>query len=320
MVNVSHSEFSRLQENQASFLKRFYIYQKERFPFLGHGLLVAAFSFSAISYSRICRGVAGFVPWPVLLVGISTTITLFLLVRIFDEFKDKDDDAKYRQHLPVPRGLVSLKELAWVGTAVFVFQLLLNIYFFPQMLWLYALVIVYLCLMGKEFFIAEWLKKHQLWYVISHMLIIPLVDMYASGLDWLLEGSTAPGGLIFFFIVSFMNGIVLEIGRKIRVPENEEFNTYSTLLGAGKATRLWLLMLAITLIFAIAACYYAGYGMWGIMILGVIFLLCMAPALLFLLKQNRSRAKAIEIASAIWTIGMYLSLGGIPMLKQLLQA
>ena len=99
-------------------LQRFYIYQKERFPILGHGLMIFAFTFSAISYSRICRGKEGFIPWQDFLIGIFATVTLFFLVRIFDEFKDKEDDAKYRKYLPVPRGLISLKELRIIGLVV----------------------------------------------------------------------------------------------------------------------------------------------------------------------------------------------------------
>jgi hypothetical protein len=109
------NEFSVPDENNASFGRRFFIYQKERFPLIGHGLLVSAFSFSATAYSRLCRGADGFIPWPSFLIGIFTTVSLFLLVRIFDEFKDAEDDAKYRKNLPVPRGLVSLKELGTVG-------------------------------------------------------------------------------------------------------------------------------------------------------------------------------------------------------------
>src|ERR1700752_30506 len=222
------------QQNTLPFLHRFFIYQKERFPFLGHGLLVASFSFSAIAYSRICRGAEGFVDLSTYLVGIFTTISLFFLVRVFDEFKDAEDDAKFRSHLPVPRGLISFKELAILGVIAACLQILANAYFFPKMLIMYFIVMGYLCLMGKEFFVGEWLKKHQFWYVVSHMMIIPLVDVYASGLDWILEGVPAPKGLLFFFAVSFMNGVVLEIGRKIRIPEKEEFNTYSTMLGAPK--------------------------------------------------------------------------------------
>lgn len=300
-------------------LQRFYIYQKERFPILGHGLLVAAFSFSAIAYSRLCRGAEGFVDWKIYGVGVFTTVTLFLLVRIFDEHKDAEDDAMYRKELPVPRGLVTLNELRNLGIIVVILQIAVNLYFFPKMLWIYFVVMAYLSLMGKEFFIADWLKKHQFWYVTSHMFIIPLVDIYASGLDWLLEGADAPKGFLFFFAVSYMNGIVLEIGRKIRSSEQEAEGvlTYSAMLGAKKATYLWVLTIAITLILSIAAANYAGFGQVTFYVLIGFFLFCTIVALYFLKNQNTKSAKAIEIASAIWTIAMYLTLGGVPMLLKM---
>jgi 4-hydroxybenzoate polyprenyltransferase len=312
--------FSKPAENNASFLKRFWIYQRERFPVFGHGPLVAAFSFSAIAYSRICRGAEGFVPWDRYLIGIITTVTLFLLVRIFDEFKDRKEDAQYRPELPVPRGLVSLRELAIVGVIVAVIQIVLNALFFPKMFLIYCIVIGYLLLMGKEFFISKWLKEHQFWYVTSHMLIIPLVDIYASGLDWLVEGQAAPKGLIFFFIVSFFNGIVLEIGRKIRTPDKEAEGvvTYSSMHGPAKATAMWLIILLVTFGWAVAASWFAGYGQTGLLVMGIIFLICTLPAVLFLRKMTAKNAKLIEYASALWTIAMYLSLGGIPMVTELM--
>lgn len=302
----------------AAFVQRFFIYQKERFPFLGHGLLVASFSFSAISYSRICRGANDFVNPKIFVIGIITTVTLFFLVRVFDEFKDAEDDAMYRKHLPVPRGLISLRELGACGAVAFIIQVALNATFFPKMLLLYGLVIGYLCLMGKEFFAGRWLKKHPFWYVTSHMMIIPLIDMYASGLDWMLADVEAPRGLMFFFAVSFMNGIVLEIGRKIRIPEKEEFNTYSTMLGSRKATWLWLTMLFLTACFAFLASWFANYGLAGFMILTGLLLVCSLPGLLFLQRPTENRSKWIEYASAVWTAGMYLTLGGVPMFFNLI--
>ena len=62
-----------------------------------------------------------------------------------------------------------------------------------------------------------------------------------------------------------MNGIVLKLAAKYALPKNEEFNTYSCMMGAARATRLWLLILFITLGFAITACYYAGYGARGLL-------------------------------------------------------
>ena len=317
---TQRNEFSNDKENNASFLKRFYIYQKERFPILGHGLLVAAFSFSAISYSRICRGADGFVDGKTFAIGIFTTISLFFLVRIFDEFKDAQDDARYRKELAVPRGLISLRELALTGVLLATVQIALNLYFFPKMLLIYIMIIGYLLLMGKEFFIAAWLKKHQFWYITSHMFIIPLIDIYASGLDWLLAGTEAPTGLLFFFAVSYMNGIVLEIGRKMRTPEKESEGvlTYTSMLGIKNAVWLWVFMLVITLSLSIAASVFAGYGKTAFIVLGIIFILCAFPALLFLQKRTEKLSKMIEYASAFWTISMYLTLGGGPMISKLL--
>lgn len=320
MKTTLQNEFSKSEENNASFLKRFYLYQKERFPLAGYAVLVGAFSFSAISYSRICRGETGFVDWKTFFVGIFTTISLFLLVRIFDEFKDAEDDAKYRKELPVPRGLISLRELGITGIILVALQVLVNLFFFPKMLLIYFVIIGYLMLMGKEFFVAAWLKKHQFWYVTSHMFIIPLIDIYASGLDWLLAGVSAPAGLLFFFAVSYMNGIVLEIGRKIRVPEKEAHGvlTYTAMLGINRAVIYWLVILFVTLSLSIAACIFAGYGMTAFIVLGGVFVLCSLPAFLFLSHKTHKRSKMIEYASAAWTIAMYLTLGGGPMISKLL--
>lgn len=310
---------ARTQSNSL-FLHRFLVYLKERFPPLSHGILVASFSFSAISYSRICRGVEGFIPLTDFLLCAFTTVTLFFLVRVFDEFKDAAEDAQFRPHLPVPRGLISLREIGILGAVVFVVQLLINLIFIPDLWMMYSVVILFLLLMGKEFFIANWLKKHPFFYVTSHMFIIPLIDIYASGFDWKLSGDAPPIGLIFFFIVSYMNGIVLEIGRKIKSPENEEHNTYSTSLGIRKASFLYMLVLACALISNLLASHFAGFGIKGALIFGVLFVLCLLTPILFLQRNTKRRAKLIELSSALWTICSYLVLGGIPMLLTFLNA
>ena len=320
-MKLRSNEYTKSEEQDKSFLWRFNRYQKERFPFLGHGLLVASFSFSAIAYSRICRGAEGFVPWSTYGLGIFITISFFLLVRIFDEFKDAEDDAKYRKELPVPRGLVSLKELMIVGIIVVLAQISVMLVFFPKLIVVWALVLVYLCLMGKEFFIPEWLKKHQFWYVTSHMFIIPLIDILASGLDWAVDEVRPSVGLGFFFLVSYFNGIVLEIGRKIRTPENEKEGvlTYSSMLGLRKALLLWIGILLITFVCSLFAAEYANYGITAYFVFGGILMVCLIPAFLSLQRITPKRAKLMEYTSAIWTILMYFSLGAIPMIKSLLQ-
>lgn len=310
-----------MSQNNLPFLRRFLIYQKERFPLLIHGVMITAFTFSAVSYSRICRKEEGFIALSDFLVGIFATITLFLLVRIFDEFKDKEDDAKYRSYLPVPRGLISLKELKIIGWTVGLIQIAIIAYFQTQMLYLYLIVLAYLFFMAVEFFVPNWLRKHQLVYITSHMFIIPLIDLYASGLDWLIDGDVPHWGLAWFFAVSYMNGLALEFGRKIRTPEAEEVGviSYTGLYGTKGGVIIWIGLLFATLSLAIGASYYAGFGRNATYTLIPFFLLCATPGVLFILKPTVKRSKFIEYASALWTALMYLSLGGVPMLKMLLQ-
>jgi 4-hydroxybenzoate polyprenyltransferase len=152
------------------------------------------------------------------------------------------------------------------------------------------------------------------------MFIIPLIDILASGFDWVLENAFPSPGLGLFFLVSYFNGIVLEIGRKIRTPQHEQEGvlTYSSMLGLKKALNLWILVLTVTLVCSLSAAWFAGYGISAWFIFGGIYLLCSVPAWLSLNKITEKRAKMMEYTSALWTILMYLSLGAIPMIQHLL--
>jgi len=304
---------------QNNLLFRFYLYQKERFPFISHGLLIAIFTFSAISYSIITSGKTNFISIQLFIPVVINTVSMFFLLRVSDEFKDKVEDAQFRPYLPVPRGLISLKELALIAVFVVVIQLVLNIIYFPKMLVLFALVAIVLFFMRYEFFIPSILRKSPVLYIGTHMIVIPAIDFYASGSDWLLTQYDIPRGLIFFILVSYMNGTVIEFGRKIRAPENEEHNTYSTLYGRKKATHLWMLLISATFIFAQLASLYAGYGLLGAAILLVIYGLCLLPAFFFLKNMSVKNSKWIEKISGIWTILMYLTLGGFPMFVALIK-
>jgi 4-hydroxybenzoate polyprenyltransferase len=309
-------------ENNLPYLKRLYIYQKERFPVIVTLTATLVFTFSAISYSRLSRGEDGFVAWDTYLIGCFAAFTLFFLVRVFDEFKDKEDDAKNRKYLPVPRGLIKLKELRVLGIGIVVIQIAVITVFQAKMLYLYLIVLAFLCLMGVEFFVPKFLKPRQILYVTSHLFIFPLLDIYSSGLDWLLEGYQPHFGLVFFFIVSYLNGLLVEFGRKMRAPADEEENvvSYTGMWGVKGAVAVWLSTLLVTLLFACLAAHYAGYGKIGILILGSLALLTMIPGILFLKNPNKKTAKSMEHISGIWTIVMYLSLGGIPMLMNFISA
>lgn len=297
-------------------MQRWWTYQQERFPIFVNGPLIFVFSLSAVSYSSLLRGKLALPSWPVTLTAFLTCLSFFLLLRIADEFKDFEEDAKYRAYRPVPRGLIKLRELGVLAVIVVLIQLGLAILLKPALIFILLIVWAYWGLMWKEFFIAKWLKAHPLHYLWTHMLIMPLIDLYATACDWLVAGTSKPTtGLLWFLLISFFNGVVVEIGRKLRAPEDEEegVETYSALYGIPKASLMWLSALAITAASALVAAYRIGFFV-PVVSLVVILLSIASILLLRFQKPKEGMGKHLELFSGIWTILLYLSVGIIPLL------
>ena len=301
-----------LRDNERTLPVRFWIYQKERFPLQQYVPLVAAFTFSASGYSVLSGGRTGLIGWLVMAVGVATSFGLFFLLRLFDEFKDAEDDAKYRPYRAVPRGLVSFGELRGLILGVIAFLFLANALTTPYLLAPLALSLGYLLLMGKEFFVPDWLRRHPVTYMLTHMMVMPLIDFYTSGLDWIVKGVQMPRGMFLFLALTFTNGCIIEIGRKIRVPEDEEpgVETYSALWGRFRAARVWIVLLTLTWGLSLGCCWTRGYLLQGGIGLTLAFLGCVAPAIAFLF--GRRTGSLIELASGLWTVAMYVLVGAVP--------
>lgn len=298
------------------FAAKWWTYQRERFPVFAHGILIAAFSFSAVSFSALLRGSHVLPNAASFLVAFLNSFIAFLHLRIADEFKDIEEDTRYRPYRPVPRGLITLRELGWLGVGTAAFQLAMALALHPPLVFLLLMTWTYLGLMSREFFAREWLKARPFTYLWTHMLIMPLIDFYATACDWLHLGMRPPPGLFWFVIVSFFNGVVIEIGRKIRAPEDEEpgVPTYTVIWGRTGAVLAWFLALSGTTASAIYAALHIQFAGVMIGVLAVLLALNVSTGLLFLRTGQRRFAKLIEPLSGLWTLAMYLTLGAVPML------
>lgn len=296
-------------------MNRWWIYQQERFPLVAHGPLIAAFSASAVCYSALLRGggvrpvAASFV------VAFLVSLGSFFLLRVADEFKDAEEDARFRPYRPVPRGLVTLRELGWIGVAVGCGQLVVARQLGWPLVGLLAVTWIYFGLMSKEFFARAWLKARPVIYLLSHMMIMPLVDWFATGCDWVPAGGDMPAGLFWFLAASFCNGVVIEIGRKIRAPAQEEtgVETYTSIWGRTRAVSAWLAAMTATLAcagMAAARIHCAGPAMG---VLGALWLGAIGLGWTFLRTVNGKLAKRVEVYAGIWTLALYLMLGVVPM-------
>jgi 4-hydroxybenzoate polyprenyltransferase len=148
------------------------------------------------------------------------------------------------------------------------------------------------------------------------MMIMPLIDFYVTSCDWRGVTAKPPEGLIWFLLVSFFNGLALEIGRKLRAPEDEEegVETYTFLWGGRTAVLGWLTCLGLTAVFAGLATVQIGFLIPDLCLLGVLLAIAALLSARFLRNPVRKNAKAFELFSGIWTLLMYLSLGAVPWL------
>jgi|GEM_PF-89116 hypothetical protein len=319
-ATVKAGQYTLKRSSLAGFVARWWIYQRERFPIFLHGSLIAAFSFCMVSYSSLARGYVRVPNGKSLIVAFLTAFMFFLQMRIADEFKDFQEDARYRPYRPVPRGLISLRELGVLGITGGFVQLALALWLSPALLPFLIGTWLYLGLMTREFFIGHWLRAHPLVYMWTHMLILPLIDLYCTACNWRVAGAAAPGALFILLCVSFFNGFCLEIGRKIRAPQDEEngVETYSFLWGRKRAVIAWYSALIATAFCACAAASQTGFALAEAVLFASLLVAAAMIATGFLRHPAAGRGKWIELFAGSWTLLVYLSLGVLPLVWQLI--
>lgn len=297
-------------------IKRWLQYQKERFPLAAHGPLVLVLSLSALAVSALLRGRTELPDIATIAGAFFSAISLFFMLRIADEFKDREEDLRYRPHLPVPRGLITLRGL-WVAAVICAFgQIAVALWIEPNVLILLFAVWLYMALMAKEFFVVDWLKSRLLIYMLSHMPVIPLIVFYVSAFDWAANDLPPPIELSWLMGVSYFIGIVLEIGRKLRAPNQEVTGvvTYSAAWGIHSASLTWLVALCLASLAALPLANEISFLIPMVGITTIVIAMGIWAVYSFLNNSSPTTSKRIEHASAIAILALFLAVGPLPLL------
>ena len=303
------------------FAARLWEYQAERFPVFKHGALIAAFGASAVCLSALLRGAIPSVL--AVIVAVLVLFGFFFQLRVADEHKDNQEDTKYRPERPVPRGLVTLAELRRVAIAVAVCQVGLTVLLDWTLIVLLLLVWSWLAIMTKEFFVPEWLKARPLIYMVSHMAIMPLIDLYATACDWWPAGYALHEGFGFtlgaFLLLSLANGTAIEIARKCWAPEQERegVETYSKLWKPAAAGVAVMGVVLVGLALSAFINVRSGAGVWFLAALLLISAWAAWCAIDYAGTPTPKTAKAIETASGVFVLCNYLLLGVLPLMASL---
>ncbi|MDR1321218.1 MAG: UbiA family prenyltransferase [Gracilibacteraceae bacterium] len=298
-------------------LSRWLVYQKERFPLAQYIPMMTVFGFCAVSFSMHLddpHAAFGDASPAQYLTAAATTLCWFMLLRVADEHKDYLDDCAYRPYRPVQRGLVSLRELRRIGVALGLIQIGLSLWIDSRLLLTLGAVYFWFALMSAEFFVPAWLKARPTLYLLSHMIIMPFIDLYATSVEWLPRGGHFSPGLLFYMISSFCDGTVVEVGRKLRAPENEEYgvDTYTQIWGPRRAITVWLVCLTLSGISTVLAGFLVRVGFLLLAILSVLYIFAVAAALRFASSPTPANAKFFTVFPGVWMLVMYCMLGLAP--------
>ena len=330
-------------------IKNFKIYLNERFPLGKNSLFVLIFTLSGYIYagllynSKIIKSIlskeVNRVPlfwgkeidkvpiiWYKLFPLFIIIFMFFFQLRITDEFKDYEEDLKYRPYRPVQRGIISLKALGKIGIATIIIQIILAHVINSKLIYFMLLVWIYMFLMTKEFFIKNWLTERILIYALSHVVIMIFITLVIlKGTGYILESHFLETlylsleryeknifiGLIPLFALNYLNGIVLEIGRKTRRTDEEEYGvqTYSKLWGRKKAVFILCILYAIEYILVLLGLsnMYKEFFMTGTLILTITLVISIYFMIKFLKKDLTG--KIPENISGIWILISSMNMG-----------
>ena len=322
-------------------IKNFKIYLNERFPLGKNSIFVLIFTLSGYIYTGLLynskiinqifsKEIKVPMPWHKIVALFIIIFMFFLQLRITDEFKDYEEDLKYRAYRPVQRGVITLKALGKIGIATVIIQIILAYIIDFKIIYFMIIVWFYMFLMAKEFFIKEWLTKRILIYALSHvviMIFITLVIVNATqyivlgeaeniikfgALQWYRHNIDI--ALIPLFTLNYLNGIVLEIGRKTRRADEEEHGvqTYSKLWGKKKAAVILSLLFAVEYFLVILGLSYTyeKYFLFS----GLTLLIILIISIYFMIKflKKDLSGKIVESVSGLWIVFSSMGLGLLP--------
>lgn len=295
-----------------SFIKKWYTYQKERFPILTFGIYVLSIVIAVFSYtnSKVTRTVDYMIILPMFLV----TFLQFLMTRIVDEFKDYEEDCKYRPYRPVPRGLIKLKELKVLFIICVILQFFITIIFAKGWISIISLGImwIFFAIMSKGFFIKKILDKHILLEVTLDEIMMPLMIAFLiTFTPYINKNNPISMNISNIFnaktllIMSYIVSWIVEVARKIRSKEQEEkgVKTYTAVLGITKATVLLTVLETF-----LAIMQYLILGNKYTVIIVLLYIIIVITNILFVMKKSKKYAKGVELSANIYILIVYWSM------------
>lgn len=284
------------------------IFIRERFDPLSHSLMILVF---VIVHILFARNLFQIDISPLKILFLTSAVTLFYFkLRLYDEVKDYELDLKINPHRPLPRGLLTHKDM-YKGMIICI---ILEVLFFsiqgPNAILSLTIAIIYSLLMYKEFYIKNIIRPHLTTYAISHTVVTSLLTI---GIFSFLNQQTFVSNisnldLLFFALVNWMLFNIFEFGRKTfaLTEERPHIDTYSSLFG--KKGAIFLVLSQAIIAFLLTIKIQVFHTPFIIYANALLLLLIVSAGIFYILSESIAPAKRYRTTSSVYIIIFYLIL------------
>ena len=274
--------------------RKFYSYQKERFPIaiLGLSLLPAALSSAVIVSAN-----------PTLLqvaLAVIASLAYLLHIRVIDEYRDYSHDNIHHTTRPIQAGIISKEELRYVDfVAVAILVFIAAIAGLPALV-VAVIMLIYSYLAGKEFFVGEKIRRRFFIYNGANLLQMLLMQVFVYSV--FANPIPLSGLLLAHFFFTTIGTIVFEFVRKLKIPGDDGTgrDTYTWYLGFDNSIVIYLLLVLLNAAFFFKIAIMLSSHVTGLLIFSVcaILLVC-CSVLIHWLKKIRQTDQLMQLAFLI---------------------
>ena len=280
-------------------------FTKERFEPVSHIAMIVVFIIAHILVARSSVTlITTSMNYFTLLTGV---VAFYFKLRLYDEVKDYELDVVINKTRPLPRGLLSHKDMYRGMVTCIVIELisfsLMGLSSFISV----TIAIIYSLLMYKEFFIAEKIRPYLTTYALTHTVVTTLLSFaifsFLTGLSILEIISTR--SFLYFSMANWLLFNIFEFGRKTFASseERQSVDTYSSLFGRTGAVILVASQAVIT--------YYLATTLsgsnplilfWG---LGALLIVLAILSLHYIFADSAKTARRFRLFSSVYIILFY---------------
>lgn len=278
-----------------SLSSRWIQFTSERFPLGSHMAMICLF---CLSHQALLKEAIDYQSIIIILIVTS----FFFRLRLFDELKDYQTDIIQNPDRPLPRGLLSEKDLKKALPILVIFELILmaiiSIYGIIFML----ITTLYSFLMYNEFFLSRHLNNKLTTYAITHTFVTVLLSL--TLFSALHSSFHLQLDFVLFSLSTWPLFNIFEFTRKtFASSEEKSVQTYSNVWGKKGAIALSISQAFIHL-YLIS--FISSIGLFKIIILSTPLFFMSLFAIAYLIHDSIQSAKIYRLFSALYIVLFFM--------------